>query len=292
MRALFLFIFIALSFNHCQQNMEKFDIQGHRGCRGLMPENTIPAFLKAVDLGVTTLELDVVITKDNQVLVSHEPFMNAAFCLDSLSEPITLDDEKNFNIYEMDLEEVKKYDCGSKPHERFPQQEKMHATKPLLSEVFDAVEKYIAQNKLAQVNYNIEIKSEEAWDDLYHPSPQVFSEIVFRLINQKMDWERITIQSFDFRILRYFHNAYPKVRLAILVENNDGVDQNLKNLGFNPPIYSCDFELLSQADVKQLHDLGIKVIPWTVNETVDMRRLIDWDVDGLITDYPDRYFGS
>lgn len=271
--------------------MKKFDIQGHRGCRGLLPENSIPAFLKAVDLGVTTLELDVVITKSAQVLVSHEPFMNAEFCLDTLGEPIAAEEEKNFNIYEMDLGQIVKYDCGSKSHPRFPEQQNIRVTKPLLSEVFEAVEAHIKQHKLDSVNYNIEIKSEAELDDVFQPQPKSFCDLVFQAINNKIAWKRITIQSFDLRILRYFHETYPNVRLAILVENNEGVDQNLKNLGFKPQIYSCDFELLTERDVQHLHDLGIKAIPWTVNETAEMERLLSWGVDGLITDYPDRYFG-
>ena len=292
MRACQLILLIIICFGcvNSKSEMEEFDIQGHRGCRGLMPENSIPAFLKAVNLGVTTLEMDVVITKDTQVLVSHEPFMNAAFCLDTLGKSITSEEETTFNIYKMDMEQIKKYDCGSKPHSRFPEQEKVRVTKPLLSEVFDEVEGHIKQNNLSLINYNIEVKSEEAWDDIYHPTPQVFSELVYNLIDKKIDWKRITIQSFDFRILRYFHETYPKVQLAILVENNDGIEVNLENLGFRPPIYSCDFELLTQADVQHLHELDVRVIPWTVNNLTDMQRLVGWGVDGLITDYPDRYF--
>ena len=138
----------------------KFDIQGHRGARGLKPENSIPAFLTALDSGVTTLEMDVVITQDRQVVVSHEPWMSAAICRDTAGNPFKEKVEKKYNIYKMKYEQVKQFDCGSKGNEKFPEQEKMKVFKPLLSDVIIAVENYIKNHSRFEVDYNIEIKSE------------------------------------------------------------------------------------------------------------------------------------
>ena len=107
-------------------------------------------------------------------------------------------------------------------------------------------------------------------------------------MDQYLPLERVVIQSFDVRVLKYFHTKYPHVRLALLVENTRSIDSNLKSLGFKPSIYSPYFKLLTRDRVKYLKDQKIRVIPWTVNEVEDMLRLKAWGVDGIITDYPDR----
>ncbi|MEP0366836.1 MAG: glycerophosphodiester phosphodiesterase family protein [Cyclobacteriaceae bacterium] len=269
--------------------MKQFDLQGHRGARGLMPENTIPAFITAMDLGVNTLEMDLAVTKDKELLVSHEPYMAAEYCLDPQGNEIADSVQKEYNVFQMGIAEIEAFDCGMKPHPRFPKQKKMEATKPLLSDLITAVEDHIKTEDFAPVNYNIEIKSTPEGDGIFHPKHTEFSDLVFEALNERISWERITIQSFDFRVLQYFHQAYPKVRLAALVENELSIEENLSNLGFTPEIYSCEYVLLSRQKVSQLHELGIKVIPWTVNEISEMKRLIAWGVDGLITDYPNRY---
>ncbi len=271
-----------------QAYIPKFDVQGHRGARGLMPENTIPAFLLALDSGVTTLEMDLAITADRQIVVSHEPWMSASICLDSAGNEIREKDEKRFNIFKMTYAEVQQFDCGSKAHERFPEQQKMVVAKPLLLDVILTTERYIKNKTLYEVDYNIEIKSEPSGDNKFHPAPAEFSDLVYQLIDQYLPWERIVIQSFDFRVLKYWHQKYPHVRLAALVENNGSIDHNIEKLGFKPSIYSPYYKLLSKADVKYAHDLKMRVIPWTVNEPKEMEELKAMGVDGIITDYPDR----
>ena len=278
--------------------LPKFDVQGHRGARGLKPENTIPAFLAALDFGVTTLELDVVITKDKQVLVSHEPWMYHGICLDADGKPIVEKDERKHNIYQLTYEQVKQYDCGSIGNPKFPEQEKMKAHKPLLSDVIVAAETHIKSYTRYEVDYNIEIKSEKELDEIFQPSPEEFSDVVFNLIDQYLPLDRVVIQSFDFRVLKYFHEKYPQVRLAALVENEKSADENLKDLGFVPSVYSPYFKLLTNQVVKDLRSKVIdsddkkprkmRVIPWTVNEEKDMLVLKGMGVDGFITDYPNR----
>lgn len=269
------------------QYIPKFDVQGHRGARGLHPENTIPAFLRALDEGVTTLEMDVAISADGQVVLSHEPWMSAEICLDSLGNAIPEKEETKHNIYRMPYASILKYDCGSKGNQRFPNQEKVRISKPLLREVIVAVENHIKNFTKYEVDYNIEIKSLPVGDNKFHPAPEVFSEAVYGLINQYLPMERVVIQSFDFRVLQYLHQTYPDVRLAALVENKKGVEQNLTALGFNPSIYSPDYQLLSKADIKMLHEKKIRVVPWTVNKVSSMLSLKGMGVDGFITDYPD-----
>ncbi|MBS1557064.1 MAG: glycerophosphodiester phosphodiesterase [Bacteroidetes bacterium] len=278
--------------------LPKFDVQGHRGARGLKPENTIPAFLTALDYGVTTLELDVVITKDKKVLVSHEPWMFSGICLTPDGNTISEKDEKRYNIYELTYEEVKKFDCGSIGNARFPEQEKMKISKPLLSDVIVAAETHIKSYTRYEVDYNIEIKSEKELYGKFQPHPEEFSDLVFNLIDQYLPLDRVVIQSFDFKVLQYFHEKYPQVRLAALVENEKSAEANLKELGFIPSIYSPYFKLLDNNTVKELKTKVVssdekkprkmRVIPWTVNEEKDMLALKGMGVDGFITDYPNR----
>ncbi len=270
---------------------QQLDIQGHRGARGLLPENTINAFIKAVDLGVTTLELDVVISQDNQIVVSHEAYFSSTICVDAQKNPIDPDKEKGLNIYKMDYEEVVKYDCGINGNPRFPSQEKVSAHKPLLKEVVEIIEKHVQENNLSKVNFNIEIKSEEKGDNIFHPIPSKFADLVYEEAKRLLPLDRIIIQSFDIRVLKYLNEKDENLTLAFLVGNKLNYKAQLKKLGFNPSIYSPYFKLLDANVIVKLQKKGIKVIPWTVNDLSEMKLLIEWGVDGIITDYPDRAIG-
>lgn len=284
---------LMLILSHCQSkpdtmNKSKIDVQGHRGTRGLMPENTTPAFIKAVELGVTTLELDLAVTKDKELLVSHEPYMGAHITRDSSGQDILASEELQHNIYMMAYEQIKTYDVGSKINERFPLQKKFKIHKPLLKEVVTEINKYLASKQLPAVYYNIEIKSRPEGDGMFHPLPDEHSQLVYDFISTEMDTSKLNIQSFDFRILQYYNKNYPEIKLAALVENERSIEENLSDLGFMPEIYSCYFKLLDAEKVQWLQNKGIKVIPWTVNETQDIKKVLDWGVDGIISDYPNR----
>jgi glycerophosphoryl diester phosphodiesterase len=284
---LFLVLFV-MSTSIRAQYIPKFDIQGHRGARGIMPENTIPAFLRAMDLGVTTIELDVVITKDKQVILSHEPWMSSEICLDAEGNTFTPNEEKKYNIFQLTYDEVARFDCGSKGHAKYPAQQKTKTSKPLLKDVIVAVEDHIRSYSIYEVDYNIEIKSTPDGDNKFHPGVEEFSDLVYNLVNEYLPLNRVVIQSFDFRVLRYFNKKYPGVRLAALVENSRSIDANLQELGFKPSIYSPYYKLLNRDQVAYLHRLKIRVIPWTVNEESEMLVFKGMGVDGFITDYPDR----
>lgn len=279
---------IFISLYGCTPPVPGFDWQGHRGARGLMPENTISAFLTALDYNVKTLELDVVISADNRVIVSHDPFLSPVFCSDSLGNPIAAGSEMKWNIYQLRSDELPLFDCGSRPHPNFPQQKKLSESKPLLADVFEAVAEYADDNGVEVPFYNIELKSNAEGDHVFHPEPSVFCELVYEEINGEIPFEKVTIQSFDFRILRYFHENYPAIKLSVLIENDKPASENLEELGFIPAVYSCYFKNLKKEEVDWLHTKGLEVVPWTVNEVSDMEELIRMGVDGIITDYPDR----
>lgn len=283
----FAFLFFVSAYGYSQY-IPKFDVQGHRGARGLLPENSIPGFLLALDSGVTTLELDVVITKDKKVIVSHEPWMSANICLDSSGNAIQEKDEKKLNIYSLTYDQVKQFDCGLIGNKDFPWQKKMSTTKPLLSDVIAAVEYHIKSYASYEVDYNIEIKSAPSSDKKFHPPIEEFSDLVYKLLDEYIPLERVVIQSFDFRVLKYWHKRYPQIRLSALVQNTKSIESNLSDLGFKPHVYSPHFKLLSRDKVQYLRSQRIRVIPWTVNEVSDMLSLKGMGVDGFITDYPDR----
>jgi glycerophosphoryl diester phosphodiesterase len=214
--------------------------------------------------------------------------MSSDICLDQEGKDISERNEKKFNIYAMDYDQVKNFDCGSKGNKSFPEQQKGASSKPLLRDVIVAIEDHIRSKTRYEVDYNIEIKSSPEGDNKFHPAPEEFSDMVYDLLDQYLPMDRVVIQSFDFRVLKYWHKKYPKIRLAALVENTQSVDSNLKMLGFNPSVYSPYFKLINKQRVAYLHKKGIRVIPWTVNDDSDMLSVKAMGVDGFITDYPDR----
>ena len=171
----FLFIFLAglviFSCSPIKQNtmnrQYSFDWQGHRGARGLVPENTIPAMYKAIDLGATTLEMDVVITKDKQVILSHEPFFNHEIASKSDGTAVTIQEEKQLNIFQMSYAATQRYDVGLRGNTRFPQQQKIAIQKPLLLQVIDSADAYAIQKKKPLPFYNIETKSQASTDGVF-----------------------------------------------------------------------------------------------------------------------------
>lgn len=270
-------------------NLPKFDKEAHRGGRGLMPENTIEAMLHSLELDVTTLEMDVVITKDKKVILSHEPFFNHEITTTPKGDTIVVTKEKSYNIYQMNYEEVKKFDVGMKPHPRFPAQQKTKAIKPLLSEVFAAVNNYLSTAKRPAVFYNIETKTEPATDGKYHPAPAEFVELLMKEITASNLSDFVIIQSFDVRTLQYLHKKYPTIKTAMLIEvdDNRSFRKQLDDLGFNPTIYSPALELITKNLVNAAHSKGIRVVPLTVNDKQTVKKLKALKVDGLITDYPE-----
>jgi glycerophosphoryl diester phosphodiesterase len=266
-----------------------FDIEGHRGCRGLMPENTIPAMMKALELGVTTLEMDAVITKDKQVILSHEPFFNHEITTGPDGKYVTEEDERNLNIYRMTYAQTQTYDVGLKPHPRFPNQRRLKATKPLLREVIDNVEAYHKLKGGPGVFYNIETKSNPATDNKYHPSPDEYVNTLMKVVHGAGITDRVIIQSFDFRTLQVMHKRYPTVKTAALIEDYDKrpLEEHLRTLGFMPTIYSPAYSLVTKELIEKCHERHIRVIPWTVNDKAAIEQLKGVGVDGIITDYPD-----
>jgi glycerophosphoryl diester phosphodiesterase len=275
------------------------EIQGHRGCRGLMPENTIPAFLHALDLGVPVLELDVCISADQQVVVSHEPWISSLICRPGPGADVPFlpphppdapegepaPGEPHFGQLPYAL--ISEYDCGSLVHPRFPEQRPRQAIKPLLREVLRATEAHAASLGRT-VAYNIELKARPEWDNRLQPPPDSALPLLLAEFERAGLGRRVTLQSFDYRVLQKARELQPDLILAHLVADNPDLDQELDRLGFTPEIYSPWFGLVDAALLRKARARGMRVIPWTVNEPADMQHLLELGVDGLITDYPNR----
>lgn len=283
-------ILIVISFGSIMA--QDFDIEGHRGCRGLMPENSIEGFLKAIDLGVTTIEMDVVVSADGQIVVSHDHYFSSDFCLNEVGLPISRKKEKEIILYQMDYEDIKLFDCGSKGNPDFPEQEKISTYKPLLNEVIERCERYIKDNEKQKINYNIELKSSSSGDNVLHPNPELFTRLVHETLEHKIDPARVIIQSFDPRILQFWRMRYPEYRISYLTSRAKSPDKVFEELGFKPDIYSPYYKTLKKQIVDAYHEQSTAVVPWTVNKVSEMKKVIDMGIDGLITDYPNRYFDS
>lgn len=246
-----------------------FDWQGHRGARGIYPENTIGSMQEALKWPITTLELDVVISKDHKVVVSHEPWFNQEMC-----------QAPEGNLYQLDYEQIQKVDCGSKLHPRFPHQSKVSVGKPLLGKLLEEVNS-------KKVFFNVEIKSTiEDEKKGYQPDIQTFTDLVMKELLAHLPAARIIIQSFDWRVLKYMKEKYPSIKLSALSEQGHTPENVIKSLGFTPEIYSPDYKTLTTSEVEKFHATKMKVIPWTINSVKDMQAVKAMGVDGIITDYP------
>ncbi|MBK8965484.1 MAG: glycerophosphodiester phosphodiesterase [Lewinellaceae bacterium] len=284
-------MFSVISFFACKITERKpvqappgFDWQGHRGCRGLLPENSLPAFLHALEYPeVQTLELDLAVSKDGQLIVSHEPWFNPAICRQPNGDSISKKDAERFLIYEMTAAEIRGFDCGSAGNPRFPQQKAVPVYKPTFREVVEAVQQARPEKN---IHWNIEIKSRPEWDGVRTPPIEEFVEILDNELKALNLEEQVIVQSFDVRPLQILHQRNPKLRLALLIENLQGFDANLDRLGFVPAAYSPYYVFVNKKLVRKCREKNIQLVPWTVNDVPAMRRLIRLGVDGIITDYP------
>lgn len=270
-------------------NAQTFDLQGHRGCRGWMPENTIAAMIHGLKMGVTTLEMDVVVSKDSIVVVSHDPFMNADFTLQPDGSVFNKEMERGFVLYGMTYSEIAAWDVGKKPHPKFPHQQRSPARKPRLEDLIDSVEHYARLAGHPLPRYNIETKSRPAGDGRLHPPPAAFVRLIMEVVMRKGISERVTIQSFDRRTLQALHQTYPGIQTSLLIEASDrsSLDSQIDALGFVPSVYSPAWQLVTQELIQACHDKGMRIIPWTINERTEIERFKEMGIDGVITDYPE-----
>src|SRR5580765_1618636 len=258
-----------------------FDLQGHRGARGHAPENTLPGFERALAFGVTTFELDVGVSRDAVVVIHHDRRLNPDLARGPDGRWVTAPAPL---IRELSFDELQRYDVGrirpgSEYARRFPQQQPIDGARiPALSEL---LERY----RTVTVRFNIELKllAEEADETL---SPEPFASAVVAVVRKAGMGSRCTLQSFDWRAVKVVEREAPEIATAYLTEQEDSDPRTVAAAGART--WSPDFRALTPKMCSAARGLGLKLIPWTVNEPADIRRVLDLGVDGIISDYPDR----
>lgn len=266
MRALLL---ACIAMTSLAQTSATIQVHGHRGTRGMRPENTLPAFEFAIAAGVDALELDMAVTKDNVLVVSHDPLLHPPVCSGPTPEAI---------IHQLTLAEVREWDCGKVQNPAFPRQQAIPGTRmPTLDEVFDLAPK-------GKFLFNIETKIFADRPELT-PSPEEFVRLVLDRVRAHHLESRVILQSFDFRTLIAMKKIAPEIQLAALYE---GKPKDFVEIGkeSGAKVVSPDYHLVTPEQVRAAHAAGLEVLPWTPNTPQDWDRLIKAGVDGIITDYP------
>ncbi|HET6606453.1 MAG TPA: glycerophosphodiester phosphodiesterase family protein [Rhodopila sp.] len=268
----------------------RLGIQGHRGARGLFPENTLDGFLAAAALGVSAFELDVGMTADGVVVVHHDPALNADIARDAdgrwLEGPAPLLRALTFTA--LQSFDVGRLRPGSPTAALFPDQAPRDGSRvPTLAAVLDA---------LPDAYFTIEVKTHPPQPDATAP-PEALADATLAVIDAAGAGGRVTVESFDWRVPRYIRRVRPDLRLAWLTRpetvsrlwwDTDPLPSVVSSVARQGgPIWAPFHEALTAAEVAEAHDHGLLILPWTVNEPADMRRLITWGVDGLISDRPD-----
>ncbi|MFT7611636.1 MAG: glycerophosphoryl diester phosphodiesterase [Parvicellaceae bacterium] len=243
-------------------------IIGHRGWRGNYPENTIIGIKKAIELGVNGIEIDLVVNAEMQLVLSHEPWMHPDIC-----EP----GGQEFNLFQMDQNEIMRYDCGLKKN-RLEHQLKIKSTKPL----FEEVRRSLNWNG---VELLLEIKSHPKGDGLFHPHPTKYAEIVAQELESFTEPSSIFIMSFDLRILSEIQKLNPKLKV-VLVTEKETLLPDLKLDAIAP-----NHQIINERNINEWKDKGLQIFCWTVNELKDIRKCSNLNVDAIISDYPNRLFG-
>ena len=244
-------------------------VQGHRGARALRPENTIPAFEYAIAAGVDALELDMAVTKDNVLVISHDPYLEAPVCTGPQRKAV---------IHELTLAQVKEWDCGAVRNPKFPKQQPVVGTRmPTLDEVFDLAPR-------GSFLFNIETKSFPEHPELT-PDPAEFVKLVLQKIRKHHLESRVVLQSFDFRTLRAMKKIAPEIALSALY---DGLPRRFVDIAKEAAagIVSPEFHLVTAEQVREAHQAGLQVLPWTPDSADQWDRLVADGVDGIITDDP------
>ena len=256
-------------------------IFGHRGCRGIMPENSIEGLQKAIDLGADGIEFDVVVNKDKQIVISHEPYMEQKYCL--TPDRSKIKQGKELNLFQMTQIEIEKFDCGSLYHPNFPEQKKLMTYKPLLQELFRKVD-------FSEVMILFEIKSEKRYYGKYQPQPDEYVDIILKEVSNYVHRKNIVFMSFDANIINELQNKAPQYKLVYLIDSSfKSIKNSIKDLTIKPYGIGMHHKTISKKEIKIAHELGIVVFAWTVNIYKDYMRLKSYGIDGIITDYPDNF---
>jgi glycerophosphoryl diester phosphodiesterase len=283
-----------------------FNLQGHRGARGLKPENTLPAFEVALDLGVSSIETDLHLSRDEVPVLIHDPHLN---------------ERGNPLVRSLTLEQLRGHRLDRNPDpSRFPRQDaaitplaRMYAEStgmdpygvPALADLFAFVAAYTGEmgrqagktpeqrERAARLGFDLELKRvpfhpEYIGDNFMGQTDGLLEQRVLDGISAAGVLDRVTIRSFDHRCVRLLKEMEPRLRAGVLIAGTAPCALEQLTAAAKAEFYFPEFEYLDEQQLKQAHAAGIRVVPWTVNEPADLQRLLDWGVDGITTDFPDR----
>jgi glycerophosphoryl diester phosphodiesterase len=253
-------------------NKNKLEIHGHRGARSIYPENSILGFDYAMGIGVDVLEMDLNMTKDKNIVIYHDKNINTKLCKNGPSLPIK----------DLTLLEIKEYDCGAFQDINFKEQHIQIQKIPTLIELLEWINNSNYSNKNT-IKLNIEIKTTHDLDTDYEVIE--FANKLISILKKYNISDRIIIQSFDERALKAIKSIEPSIKLSLLIEDPK-IDMIVLAKKLNVDIISPEYTLLNKESVKQMHDNGFIVLPWTLNSTKIFQEMIDMNVDGIISDNP------
>ena len=269
---LYSLILLSLLLSSLIMGQGEYKIFGHRGCRGIYPENTIEGFKKAISFGVDGIELDVVVNKNQELVISHESYIDTNYCLTN-----KLYDER-LNIYKMNITEIQKIDCGSKFVKEFPNQLKVKERKPTFKEF---------KKELNEYNGDIlfEIKCEYNLVNEYFPEYENYAKIIFKETRYSKHLDKIYFMSFNYKILNELFKIMPNSKYIYLSSNKE-FEKQMKLLNFEPFGVGIDFNIISQKIIDLVHNKKQVIYGWTINDEENSKSLTSMGLDGVITDYP------
>lgn len=248
----------------------KILVHGHRGARAERPENTLAAFEYAIKAGADFLELDLAVTKDGVLVVSHDPQLNPKICKAPEGETA---------IHKLTLAQVRQWDCGTLKNPEFPNQQ------PVPGQKIPTFDEVLALSSQGKFSYNIEMKSDPKKPEL-SVEPAEFAKMVAAAIHKHKLENRVVVQSFDFRTLVELRKIAPKIRISALYSGLPKSFTEISKEGANAEIVAPHYLLVTEARVKEAHAAGLQVVPWTANKPEIWDSLIAAGVDAIITDDP------
>ena len=265
-------ILFSILTNSPIMGQSEYKIFGHRGCRGIYPENTIEGFKKAIEFGVDGIELDVVVNKNQELVISHESYIDTSYCLTNKIN------NESLNIYKMNISEIQDIDCGSKFVKEFPNQLKVKEKKPTYKEFKKELIDY-------QGDILFEIKCDNDLVNEYFPDYEKYAKIIFEETRFSRHFDNIYFMSFDYRILNELFKIMPNSKYIYLSSNKE-FEKQMKLLNFEPFGVGIDFKIISQKIIDLVHNKKQVIYGWTINDEENSKSLTSMGLDGVITDYP------
>ncbi|MFA8449571.1 MAG: glycerophosphodiester phosphodiesterase family protein [Bacteroidales bacterium] len=292
MKKFFLFaIILILSFPSCYKLIKESEpkiIIGHRGARGLLPENTLPGFIKSIEIGVDAVECDVFVTKDKKVIISHNPKISSIMGSNPDGSHVTKKQSDSLILYNMNYEDIVKFNIGLRQNPTCPEQKTLSAKIPLLTDLFETVKKFYNNHPeiRKRIVFFIEIKSWYKHDNLYTPPYDDYINSVMDVVQKHLTPRQVVIQTFDLRAMEFLNENYEEYTTQFL-RASPGININLDSLSFTPKLYGSQLDQTNPKDYDTLLKKNIKLITWIPNSIPEMQKAFDiLKSDGIGTDYP------